>query len=97
MKTVISYLATLILNLLPFLAHAGQEIEAPKQKVSVSTSSRILSAYVFDGTLVYDNPVWQSDLTIEFPHGLYLYVWRSSDMDRNPSSSFGDELDYTLG
>ncbi len=91
------YFSSIILFSAVCSFYAGQEIEPPKEKLfKVSASSHLFSAYVFDGTLVHNNPVLQSDLTLEHA-GLYLNIWWSTDMDGNYSSSYGDEVDYTVG
>ena len=57
-------------------------------------SSHFCSKYVFNGILLCDRPVIQSDFTLTSPAGVSFSVWWSTDLQSE--KSYGDEIDYVV-
>ncbi|MCD4704597.1 hypothetical protein K8R66_00810 [bacterium] len=49
------------------------------------------------GAVLYDNPVFQQDLILNGPYGLYGIFWSSYSPEKGINSDFGDEVDWILG
>src|SRR5687768_13100000 len=93
---MIKKITAVAILILSALGLRGANAAEPK----VSTSSRVLTSYVVDGTVFYDRPVIQNDLTVTWENGLSLNLWHSSDFEDgfgSFSNTGADEIDYTLG
>ncbi len=74
-------------------------VSIPNESIHTALSSHVLSQYeLFNGVVVHDDLVVQTDITATFPGGFQLGVWYSAGLnDDSFSSDFGDEVDYTVG
>lgn len=81
-----------------FATNVAAETEE-ENKLNLSLSTKIWSEYLFtNGAIFHDEPVVQTDLFVELPHGFYFDLWWSVGLDgTDASSDFGDEIDYTVG
>ncbi len=61
---------------------------------SMSATSHLCTGYVFNGFLLSDKPVLQSDITISNTLGFSFSVWWSTDFESE--KTWGDEVDYIL-
>ena len=91
---IINIISFAVVLLLPFQAHAEE-----KSLVAVTLSSTFASKYLAfgSGAVLYDKPVLQSDLFVEFKNGLYVDLWHSTGFDDAWNNNLGDEVDYGVG
>jgi hypothetical protein len=77
---------TIVYAALPLATHAN------------SVSFQVKDKYILNkGLRLFDGPVFQTDLYLTLPHGLYADLWWSTNFDTHFSENFADELDYTFG
>jgi len=96
-KNLVIWLLAMALSFFAFCVQAQATEEESSFTGSVSTS--IFSGYLVDaGWLLYDRPVWQTDLYLEYSSGWYADLWVSRGLDRDEElAKAGDEVDGTLG
>lgn len=73
------------------------EQEPVESAFTLTISPEIWSQYLYYGSIVSEDAVFQTDVYLEHESGFYLGVWWSSGNDTSFSSDGADELDYYVG
>lgn len=82
-----------------FAAEIAEKTATDEKIFETNFSSKIFSKYVGDtGTVFYNHPVVQNDLTISHKSGMYFDLWVSTSLkNAGVSTNYGNEIDYTIG
>ncbi len=88
-----------LVTLTVLLSMCGIRADGTNGWPSVTFKSTYANKYLAfgSGSVLYDEPVMQSDLFIAFDSGLYLDLWNSKSFSGKWNGNLGNEVDYGIG